>query len=283
MRKEAAKYDYWKGTPPFQPFVTRYTESYLENRMDWNPYCVEKDALFYQFVTDEEKVEIELVSDACLNVLFELDGADSCAWLSGTYLRPTFLTLKPNTTYFGFKPYTNLGFKSPRVNLRDLVDSSVDLTQAFPGAKQLISDIAEATSFGERTGVFNKFSWEHLIDHNYYPTFVDYLGVLLSYSEEQISLNNIDKVLGYSERHCREKFKDFYGISPKKYSDIIRFQNTLKALVFGWYEGLSALACECGYFDQAHLTRDFRRYTNESPGKYLEKYTKQIALKNGCV
>ena len=268
----------WKGTPPFQPFVTKYADSYQESRVDWNPYCVEKDALYYQFMTGEENVEIELVSDACLNVLLSLDGDDSCAWLSGTWLRPTVLTLKPNTTYFGFKPYTNLGFRSPRIDLKDLVDSSVDLIQAFPAAKQLISDMTEAANFGERTSVFNKFSWDHLIDHSYYPTFVDYLGVLLSYSEEQIALGDLDKMLGYSERHCREKFKDCYGISPKKYSDIIRFQHALKALVLGRRKDLCTLACECGYFDQSHLTRDFRRYTNEPPGRYLEKYARAFVL-----
>ena len=272
MLKEAVKYEYWKESPPFQPFVTRYADSYQEYQMSWNPYCIKKDALFYEFATGGEEEEIELISDACLNVLFELDGPDSRALFSGAFLRPMSMALKANTTYFGFKPYSNLGFNSPKINLQEMVGSITDFAIVFPGANQLISDMAESTSFSNRISVFKRFSWRHLVDHNYSPTFIDYMAVILCTSHGDIVLNNIDQVIGYSERYCREKFKDCYGMSPKQYNDIIRFQNTLKALLFGCDKDLSSLAIECGYFDQSHFTHDFKRYTNVPPGKYLEKY-----------
>ena len=273
MLKEAETYKCWKESPPFQPFVTRYADSYLEYQMSWNPYCIKQDALFYQFVTGGEAEEIELVSDACLNVLFELDRSNPQALFSGTFLQPAVLTLKPDTVYFGFKPYSNLGFRTPEVSLREMVDAYIDFSQAFPCAKRLLSELAEAESFSERTCVFKRFSWEHLVDHSYSPTFVDYMAVILCSSQGRIVFNNIEHVMGYSERYCREKFKDCYGMSPKQYIDIIRFQNTLKALVYGRCKDLSSLANECGYFDQSHLTHDFRKYTNKPPGKYLEKHS----------
>jgi AraC-like DNA-binding protein len=272
--KEAESYECWKETPPFQPFVSRYADSYQEYQMSWNPYCIKKDALFYEFVTGDEEADIELISDACQNLLFEFDGSEPCVRLSGLFLHPQVLTLKANTVYFGFKPYSNLGFKSSKINLRDMVDSYTDFTQAYPCAKQFITDMAEAKSFSDRTCLFIKFAWDHLVDHSYSPTFVDYLTVILCSSHGHIVLHNLDRVIGYSERYCREKFKECHGISPKQYSDIIRFQNTLKALIFGWYKDLSSLAIESGYCDQSHLSHDFRRYTNLSPGKYLEKHIK---------
>ena len=272
MLKEAVSHERWKESPPFQPFVTRYADSYQEFQMSWNPYCIKKDALFYQFATGREDTEIELVSDACLNVLFELDKSDPQALFSGTFLQPETLALKPDTTYFGFKPYSNLGFKPSRICLRDMVDYHTDFTEAYPDARMLISEMAEAASFSDRIYIFTRFAWDHLVDHTYTPTFVDYLAVILCTSPGDIVFNNIEQVIGYSERYCREKFKDCYGISPKQYSDIIRFQNTLKALVFGHCKDLSSLAIESGYYDQSHLTHDFRRYTNEPPGKYLEKH-----------
>jgi len=269
--KDAVSYERWKESPPFQPFVIRYSGSYQEYQMGWNPYCIKKDALFYEFETDSGENEIELVPDACLNVLFELDGPEPQALFSGTFLHPMALSLRANTTYFGFKPYSNLGIKSPKINIRDMADNQIDFGEAFPGENQLLSDLAKAKSFRGRRSCFLEYAWDNLIDHSYTPTFVDYLTVILCTSHGHIVFNNIEQIIGYSERYCREKFKECYGISPKQYNDIIRFQNTLKALVFGWYDDLSTLAIECGYYDQSHLTRDFKRYTDESPGKYLER------------
>jgi AraC-like DNA-binding protein len=40
------------------------------------------------------------------------------------------------------------------------------------------------------------------------------------------------------------------------------------AAVVGSDVNLSALAQRLGYFDQAHFTRDFKRVTGVSPGRY---------------
>jgi len=274
--KEALAYEQWSSTPPLQPFISRYAESYREYQMNWNPYCVKKDALLYQFVTGNEKDKIELVPDACPNVLFELDMSNPKALLSGASLQPAVLALKPNTTYFGFKPYSNLGIKSPKVHLRDLIDSCIDFTLAFPAADRLVADMCKTDTFNERIRVFSEFAGDNLVDDSYLPTFVDYLAVIICSSNENIAFNSIGRAIGYSERHCREKFKDGYGMSPKQYSGIIRFQNALKALVSGSCEDLPSLAVECGYFDQSHFTREFRRYTNIPPDKYRKRYIRTL-------
>ena len=276
MTKENITFEFWEDSHPFQPFVKRFADTYQERQLNWNPYCIENEALFYEFVTGDEEEEIELISDACLNVLFELDGSNPRALFSGTFLHPKKLTLKANTTYFGFKPLSNLGFKAPNIDFKEMVNSLIDFRLAFPCARQLISALSEAESYDERTGIFTRFAWDHLIDHSYSPTFIDYVTVALCSPNGRQIYNNIDQVIGYSERYCREKFKGYYGISPKQYSDIIRFQNALKALINGWCKDLSSLAVECGYFDQSHLSRDFRRYTNEPPGRYLVKYISSL-------
>lgn len=240
--------------------------------MVWNPYCLKKDALFYQFRSGDKEEEIELIPDACLNVLIELDSSDPRALFSGTFLHPRTLTLKPNTAYFGFKPYSNLGLKCQNIRLRDMVDSYTDFTYAFPCSDRLIAELLEAMSFGEQARIFMRYATRHIVDDGYYPTFVDYLAVTLCSARGSVVLNNMSQVFGYSERYCREKFKDCYGMSPKQYSEIIRFQNTLKELFSDSGKAICTLANEGGYFDQAHLTHDFKRYTDAPPDKYLKKY-----------
>ena len=276
MLKEDVRYSYIINTPPLQPFVSKYAESYQEYQMDWNPYCLKKDALFYQFKTGSEAEVVELVPDACLNVLFELDLSNPRAMFSGTFLKVDTLELKPDTSYFGFKPYSNSGFKSQKISLRDMVDNQTFLGYAFTCPDSLFEELYNAKDLNERACLFTKYASEHLVDDSYYPNFVDYFAVMLCSALGTIDFNNMSQVFGYSERYCREKFKDCYGMSPKQYSDIIRFQNTLKMLLSSSWKSLSSLATESGYFDQSHLIHDFKRYTNTPPEVYLKKYTKMI-------
>ena len=280
MVMKALMYKYRNSSPPLQPYLKRYASTYQEYQTSWNPYCVKKDALLYQFVTGNEETEIELIPDACLNALFELDASAPCAMLYGASLQSTSFKLKPDTHYFGFKPYSNLGIKSPGINMREMVDTRVDLSYVYPSADRLIADLSRTTSFSERIGIFSRFAEENLVDDNYLPTFVDYLAVMLCSSRENIVFGSIGQAIGYSERYCREKFKDSYGMSPKQYSNIIRFQNALKALVSDTYSDLTSLAVECGYFDQPHLTREFRRYTNAPPERYLKRYNRLFGSKD---
>jgi AraC-like DNA-binding protein len=50
---------------------------------------------------------------------------------------------------------------------------------------------------------------------------------------------------------------------------IFRFQRALQLLREG--SGLAALAYECGYFDQAHLSRDFRQFAGVTPGELARR------------
>ncbi|UZH55492.1 helix-turn-helix transcriptional regulator [Salinimicrobium tongyeongense] len=67
-------------------------------------------------------------------------------------------------------------------------------------------------------------------------------------------------------RQLERKFKSQIGISPKEYSNIIRFQNALN-LIKNSSENHSLLdiAFECGYYDHSHLNNEIKRNTGFSP------------------
>ena len=258
------------NSPPFQPVLSSRVDGYREQQLRWNPVCVKNDALFYEFSAGEGGCTIQLLPDACLNVLFICDPDHPHALLSGAFLKPRTLELKPNTSYFGFKPYSSLGMKQPKIAYTELVDQFTDLTEAFPLAGELVERIPTVRGFEDRIGLFNAFARDYLIDYDYTPTFVDYLTIMICASRGNILFTGLDKETGYSERYCREKFKSGYGMSPKQYSGIMRFQGALKALFSEDYNDLSALAFDSGYFDQAHFIHDFKKFTTVSPYHFLK-------------
>jgi AraC-like DNA-binding protein len=69
-------------------------------------------------------------------------------------------------------------------------------------------------------------------------------------------------------RTLQRHFATDVGITPKMLARIVRFQHVFSA----WREDsttLSRVAAECGYFDHAHLVRDFRELAGEAPASFL--------------
>ena len=78
--------------------------------------------------------------------------------------------------------------------------------------------------------------------------------------------------VGLSRRHLTTVVRAEVGISPKEYQRVARFQHSRAALTraaSGGRPSLAAVAGECGYADQAHLTREWTRLAGCSPGTWL--------------
>jgi AraC-like DNA-binding protein len=88
------------------------------------------------------------------------------------------------------------------------------------------------------------------------------------------SVRGVAADLGVSTRYLRRVFKDDVGIGPKTLHRVLRFQRLIARLQppVNGREGepdWSAIAVACGYFDQSHLIRDFRQFTDLRPNEYL--------------
>jgi AraC-like DNA-binding protein len=82
----------------------------------------------------------------------------------------------------------------------------------------------------------------------------------------QISIYELSKRNFTTVRQLERNFKKFIGLSPKEYSNIIRFQNAL-SLIKNSKQNRSLLdiAFECGYYDHSHLSNEIKRNTGLSP------------------
>lgn len=82
----------------------------------------------------------------------------------------------------------------------------------------------------------------------------------------QISVYELSKRNFTTVRQLERNFKKLIGLSPKEYSNIIRFQNALSIIKNSHRDrSLLDIAFECGYYDHSHLTNEFKRNTGLSP------------------
>lgn len=83
---------------------------------------------------------------------------------------------------------------------------------------------------------------------------------------EAVSLRDAAAATGWSEPHLARSFAARFGISPHAYVIGRRLDAARDRILAG--AGLSEVAAEVGFFDQAHLTRRFRQFLATTPGRF---------------
>jgi len=87
-------------------------------------------------------------------------------------------------------------------------------------------------------------------------------------SKGQCRIAHLCEHLGVGERRLERAFGRLIGLSPKTYARIMRFDHAMGGLRQGGDQ--SSVALDCGYFDQAHMLRDFRAFAGVSPSQYRD-------------
>ncbi len=84
--------------------------------------------------------------------------------------------------------------------------------------------------------------------------------------ERPLTLADASRELQRHPTHLARAFRTAYGVSPHAYVIGLRVAAARRLLLDGW--PVSAVAAACGFSDQAHLTRHFRRHVATTPGRF---------------
>jgi AraC-like DNA-binding protein len=85
----------------------------------------------------------------------------------------------------------------------------------------------------------------------------------------RIEVGQVSRELCLSRRRFIEIFTEDVGMTPKRYFKVRRFQRALAMATARSSPHWAELAVECGYFDQAHLCRDWAELTGVSPSQFV--------------
>jgi len=83
-----------------------------------------------------------------------------------------------------------------------------------------------------------------------------------------IGTDQLARRTGFTVRQVERRFKSSVGISPKSFGMVTRFRAVLGAVAAGAPDWID-VALDCGYYDQAHLIRDFHAFTGRAPRAYF--------------
>ncbi len=99
---------------------------------------------------------------------------------------------------------------------------------------------------------------------------VDYAIKVFQRAPQARTIAEVTEDVGLSARRFIEIFDEEVGLTPKLFCRVHRFQRVLKQIHLATDVSLAEVANDCGYFDQAHFTRDFRAFSGINPTTYLK-------------
>ena len=85
-----------------------------------------------------------------------------------------------------------------------------------------------------------------------------------------VTVKELAEETGWSRQHLTRRFRDEFGLTPKLAARVVRFDRA-RHLLQAAPEGFSIadVAAACGYFDHAHLNRDFADLAGCTPTQLL--------------
>jgi AraC-like DNA-binding protein len=84
-----------------------------------------------------------------------------------------------------------------------------------------------------------------------------------------VEIGDLAAEVGWSRRHLSEKFRAEVGLTPKVAARVLRFERARHLLAMPTRPGLAAVAAACGYYDQAHFTREWNDLAGCTPTRWI--------------
>lgn len=91
----------------------------------------------------------------------------------------------------------------------------------------------------------------------------------LAAARGRVGVATLADEVGWSRRHLGERFRREFGLTPKVAGRVMRFEVAQRLLRNPDRPGLAEVAIRAGYYDQAHLHREWRELAGCTPSVWI--------------
>jgi len=154
---------------------------------------------------------------------------------------------------------TLLGF-----DIQEVSGRFIDLEAVFPSAKHLTERLAGASTDRERIDLLE--GWLLTMTPGTPRPHIEVAVRTILATSGRASITALAAHAATSVRQMERQFLADVGVTPKTFARIVRLQTALRHVREG--RPLNDVALACGFFDQAHMSRDFRDLAAMSPGAW---------------
>ncbi|MCX4460951.1 helix-turn-helix transcriptional regulator [Streptomyces sp. NBC_01728] len=157
------------------------------------------------------------------------------------------------------------------VALGDLPEPGVELAD-LPGIRvhHLLEQLAGASGWSSRFALVDQFLLRCRKEGRLASERVVAAWQRLEQSRGRLEITALAESMRWSQRQLERGFGEQLGLTPKRLARVLRLQHAAALLSAGRRPG--EVASSCGFYDQAHLTREFTALTGRPPLRFIAAY-----------
>ena len=185
-------------------------------------------------------------------------------FLVGQMTGPIIISPTGRVELLGIRFHPGGTFPLLRLPLHEITDQVVELGGLSSRLERdLMRVTAESSFIHEKIRAVEALLTDYLVNAKNDSWLMRLAGRIVD-SRGLLSVDQLANDAGVSSRQLERRFLREVGVGPKVLGRIIRFQQVFRAVEqcnAAWAE----IAIECGYYDQAHLIRDFNQFAQQTP------------------
>ena len=193
------------------------------------------------------------------------------SFVAGVYERSTFVEAEgaAQCVQVDFTPIgAHLFFGVP---MHELSNRIVDVEDVLGRDRNLVERLEDARSWRARFGLLDTVIASRLAAARRPAPEIVWAWRALVHANGAVRVSTLAEKVGRSRRHLLFGFREHIGVGPKTAARIIRFSRAVELLGHEHRSPLVELAQECSYFDQAHMTREFREFAGTTPREFAAR------------
>ena len=208
----------------------------------------------------EDSLAHAVFPDGCIDIIY----VGGQLHVVGAMTREKRFDLRAHTRIVGVRFQPGLVRTFLRVPAHEITDRVVSLDYFWgSSASELEMRLAESRSPESCwTTLASAFPHPHSE-----PTQTQRAVEAITAAHGDVDLQSLIRQSGVTDRQFRRRLLEETGLAPKKLCRVLRFRRARSLRTQGLPWGL--VAAEAGYFDQAHLIRDFREFAGSNPMSVL--------------
>jgi AraC-like DNA-binding protein len=155
----------------------------------------------------------------------------------------------------------------PLLEIADRVIAIDDVLGA--AGRDLIARLHDASHWPKRFVFLEHFFLARFVEDHATSREAIWAWENLRQYDGQVPIATLADELGWSHRRLIAVFRHEFGLTPKRAARVMRFARAVRCLESVPRPRWAEIAADCGYYDQAHLHRDFRQFAGVTPADYF--------------
>ncbi|MGH1384740.1 DUF6597 domain-containing transcriptional factor [Kordia sp.] len=256
----------------------------FENHILEKPLADYIESIFYfkGFMPDHSIERV--VPTGHLFIIFELDGFErntfnnetlqpngnyKNVWISGMHKNHLTISAHQDSEMFVIQFKTNGAYPFIKTPIHELNNKVIDGQEFFgDDILDLRTQIIEETEIADKftkaeNWLLNKFEIKKTAP-------IEVSNVLSQLQIKPVSeTTTIISSYPNSQKHLINQFKKYFGLTPKVFHRIFRFNEILKQIHNKQHLKWSQITYEFGYADQSHFIKEFKEFSGFNPQEFI--------------